>query len=82
MGTKFYKSMQSFLGKIRCYSCHKLGHKEKDYKMPYTLKNSKQVMESNQIRQNYESKRSADIMKNPNKVWKENRKGEPVTSIT
>lgn len=40
------------------------------------------MMESNQIKQNYESKRSADIMKNPNKVWKEKRKGEPITSIT
>ena len=40
------------------------------------------MMEKKQIKQNYEFKRSADIMKNPNKVWKEKRKGEPVTSIT
>ena len=40
------------------------------------------MMESDQIRQNCESKRSVDIMKNPNKVWKEKRKGEPVTLIT
>ena len=63
------------------YVCHNLGHKEKYYKLPYTLKNSRQMMESNQIRQNCESKRSADIMKNPNKVWKEKRDGELVNSI-
>ena len=40
------------------------------------------MRESNKIKQNYESNRSADIMKNPNKLWKEKRKGEPVTSIT
>ena len=39
-------------------------------------------MESNQIKQNYEFKRSTDIMKNLNKVWKEKRKGEPIISIT
>ena len=39
-------------------------------------------MESKQIKQNYESKRSVDIMMNPNKVWKEKRKGEPIISIT
>ena len=39
-------------------------------------------MESNQIKQNYELKISANIMKNPNKVWKEKRQGEPVASIT
>ena len=71
-----------YLGKIRCYVCLKLGHKAKDCKLPYTLKKSRQLMESNQIKQNSESKRSVDIMKNPNKVWKEKRKGEPVTSIT
>ena len=36
-------------------------------------------MESKQI---YESKRSADIMKNPNKVWKEKRKGESIILLT
>ena len=81
-GTKYCTSAQTYLGKIRCYVCLKLGHKEKDCKQPYTLKNSRQIMESNQIKQNYESKRSVDIMKNPNKVWKEKRKGEPITSIT
>ena len=40
------------------------------------------MMETKKIKQNYEFKRSADIMKNPNKVWKEKRKGEPIISIT
>jgi len=31
-------------------------------------------MESNQVKQNCESKITEDIMKNPNKVWKEKRK--------
>ena len=70
------------LGKIRCYVCLKLGHKAKDCNLPYTLKNSRYMMESKQIKQNYESERSADIMKKPNKVWKEKRKGEPIISIT
>ena len=81
-GTKYYTSAQTYLGKIRCYVCLELVHKAKDCKLPYTLNNSRQMMESNQIRQNCESKRSVDIMKNPNKVWKEKRKGEHVTSIT
>ena len=76
---KYYTSAQTYLGKVRCYVCLKLGHKAKDCKLPYTLKNSRQVMESKQI---YESKRSANIMTNPNKVWKEKRKGEPIISIT
>ena len=81
-GMKYYTSAQMHLGQIRCYVCLKRGHKAKDCKLPYILKNSKQMMKSNPIKQNYESERSADIMKNPNKVWKEKRKGEPVTSIT
>ena len=40
------------------------------------------MIERKQIKQNYESKISANIMKNPNKVWKEKRKGEPIISIT
>ena len=82
MGTKYNTSAQMYLGKIRCYVCLKLGHKEKYCNLPYTLKNSRQMKESNQIKQNYEPKRSANIMKNPNKVWKEKRKGEPIISIT
>ena len=81
-GTKYYTSAQTYLGKIRCYVCLKLGHKTKDCNMPYTFKNSRQRMESKQINQNYESKGRAVIMKNPNKVWKEKRKGEPIISIT
>ena len=81
-GMKYYTSAQTYLGKIRCYVCLKLGHKAKDCKLPYTLKNSIQMMETKKIKQSYESKRSAYIMKNPNKVWKEKRKGEPITSIT
>ena len=79
---KYYTSAQMHLGQIRCYVCLKLGHKAKDCNMPYTLKNSKQMMGSKQIKQNYEFKRSADIMKNLNKGWKEKRKGEPTISIT
>ena len=71
-----------YFDKIRCYVCLKLGHKAKDCKLPYTLKKSRQMMESNQIKQNYESERSAEILKNLNNVWKEKRKGELVTSIT
>ena len=71
-----------YLGQIRFYVYLKRGHKARDCNLPYTLKNSRQMMESNQIKQNCESKRSADIMKNPNKVWKEKRKGEPIISIT
>ena len=80
-GTKYYTSAQMCFDKIKCYVCLKLGHKAKDCKLPYILKNSRQMIEIKQIKQNYESKRSADIMKNPNKVWKEKRKGELVTSI-
>ena len=54
---KYYTSAQTYLGKIICYVCLKLGHKEKDCKLPYTLKDSRQMMESNQIRQNCESKK-------------------------
>ena len=79
---KYYASTQIYFDKIRCYICLKLGHKAKDYKLPYILKNSRQMMKSNPIKQNYESERSADIMMNPNKVWKEKRKGEPIISIT
>ena len=79
---KYYTSAQMYFDKIRCYVCLKLGHKEKDYKLPYTLKNSRQMMKSNPIKQNYESKRSADILKNPNIVWKEKRNQEPISSIT
>ena len=71
-----------YFDKIRSYVCLKLGHKAKDCKLPYILKNSRQMMETKQIKQNYEFKRSADIMKNPNKVWKEKKKGEPIISIT
>ena len=81
-GIKYYTSSQTYLGKVRFYVFLKLGHKEKDYKLPYILNNSRQMMKSNPIKQNYESERSADIMMNPNRVWKEKRKGEPVTSIT
>ena len=80
--TKYYTSAQTYLGKIRCYVCHKPRHKENDYRVPYTLKDSRQMMEQNQIRPNYESKTNADIMRNPNKVWKKKKKGEHVTSIT
>ena len=81
-GIKYYTSAQMHLGQIRCYVCLKRGHKAKDCKLPYILKNSRQMMKSNPIKQNYEFKRSADIMKNLNKVWKEKRKGEPTISIT
>ena len=79
---KYYTSAQIYFDKIRCYICLKLGHKAKDCKFPYALKSSRQMKESNQIKQNYEPKRSAKIMKNPNKLWKEKRKGEPIISIT
>ena len=79
---KYYTSAQMHIGQIRCYVCLKLGHKAKDCNLPYILKNSRHMMKSKQIKQNYEFKTSADIMKNPNKVWKEKRKGEPITSIT
>ena len=39
------------------------------------------MIETKKIKQNYESKRSANIMKNSNKVWKEKRKWEPIISI-
>ena len=39
-------------------------------------------MESDQIKQNHESKKGVNVVKNPNKVWKEKRKGEPIISIT
>ena len=71
-----------YFDKIRCYICLKLGHKEKDCKLPYILNNSRQMMESKKIKQNYESKRGTDIMMNPNKVWKEKRNGKPIISIT
>ena len=80
-GKKYYTSTQMYYDKIRCYVCLKLGHKAKDCNLPYTSKNSRQMMETKQIKQNYEFKRSADIM-NPNKLWKEKRKGEPIISIT
>ena len=70
------------LGKIRFYVCHKLGHKAKDCRLPYTLKNSRQMMEPNHITANCESKGDIDIMRNPNKVWKEKKKGEHVTLMT
>ena len=79
---KYYTSAQMHLGQIRCYVCLKRCHKAKDCKLPYILKNSRQMMKSNPIKQNYESERSADIMMNPNRVWKEKRKGEPIISIT
>ena len=79
---KYYTLSHTYLGKIRCYVCHKLCHKEKDCILPYTLKNSRHMMESNQIRKKCESKISSNIMNNPNKVWKEKRKGEPIISIT
>ena len=71
-----------YYDKIRCYVCLKLGHNTKDYKQPYISNKSRQMMKSNPNKQNYESKRSADFMMNPNKVWKEKRKGEPIISIT
>ena len=74
-GTKYYTSTQMYYDKIRCSVCLKLGHKAKYCNLSYTLKNSRQMMGSKQIKQNYEFKRSEDIMKNPNKVWKEKRKG-------
>ena len=79
---KYYTSAQIYFDKIRCYICLKLGHKAKDCKLPYILNNSRHMMESKQTNQNYESKGRAVIMKNPNKVWKEKRKGEPIISIT
>ena len=53
-GTKYYTSAQMYLGKIRCYVCLKLRHKATECKLPYTLKSSRQMMESNQINQKYE----------------------------
>ena len=81
-GKNYYTSAQMYFDKIGCYLCLKLGQKENDCKMPYILKNSRQMMVTKQIKQNYEFKRSANIMKNPNKVWKEKRKGKPIISIT
>ena len=81
-GTKYYTSTQMYYDKIICYVCLKIGHKAKDCNLPYALNKSRQMMGSKQINQNYESKRRAYIMMNPNKVWKEKRKGEPIISIT
>ena len=53
-GTKYYTSAQMHLGQIRCSVCLKRGHKAKDCNLPYTLKNSRQMMECNQIKQRYE----------------------------
>ena len=52
-GKKNYTSAQTYLGKIRCYVCLKLGHKAKYCKLRYALKSSRQMMESNQINQSY-----------------------------
>ena len=81
-GTNYYTLAQMYFDKIRCYVCLKLGHKAKDCKLPYILNNSRQMMETRKSKQNYESKISENIMKNPNKVWKEKRKWEHVTLIT
>ena len=81
-GMKYYTLAQIYFDKIRCYICLKLGHKAKDCKLPYILKNSRHMMETKKIKQKYVSKRREDIMMNPNKVWKEKRKGEPIISIT
>ena len=40
------------------------------------------MIETKKIKQNYVSKRRVDIIMNPNKVWKEKRKGEHIISIT
>ena len=40
------------------------------------------MMKPNNIRPNCESKGDADIMRNPNKVWKKKKKGGPVTLMT
>lgn len=80
LNAKRNTSFSLFFGNTRCFVCNNLGHKNKDCKLPYILKNARQKMEATSKRENYE--RNANKRKQSIKVWNKKRKEQLVTSMT